>query len=51
MANLFNLSCDIVYLKYNFNSFNFGKLLLEEETVTRIVNNNRYLFYIYSHSS
>jgi hypothetical protein len=38
MANPFNLSCDIVDLRYDFINFNFEKLLYAEATVTGIVN-------------
>jgi hypothetical protein len=38
MANPFNLSCDIVDLKYDFINFNFEKLLSTEATVAGIVN-------------
>ena len=39
MVNLFNLSCDIVDLKYNFINFNFENFLSVEATVTGIVSN------------
>jgi hypothetical protein len=37
-AKTFNLSCDIVDLKYFFNNFNFEKLVLTEAIVTCMVN-------------
>ena len=39
MANPFNLSCDIVDLKYNFINFNFKKLLFADAIVRGIVSN------------
>jgi hypothetical protein len=38
MTNPFNLSCDIIDLRYDFINFNFEKLLSVEVTVTGIVN-------------
>ena len=39
MINSFNLSCHIIDHKYDFNNFNFEKLLLVDVTVTGIGNN------------
>ena len=41
VAKPFNLSCDIVDLKWFFNNFNFEKLRSAEATVTGIVNTIR----------
>jgi hypothetical protein len=38
MGNPFNLSCDIVDLRYDFINFNFEKLIYAKATVTCIVN-------------
>ena len=39
MINPFNLSCNIVDLKYYFINLNSEKILFTEATVTSIVNN------------
>ena len=39
MSNPFNLSCDIVDLKYYFINLNSKKILFAKATVTSIVNN------------
>jgi uncharacterized protein (DUF697 family) len=43
MVNSFNLSCDIVDQKYDFNNFNFEKLLSANATMIGIVNNILYI--------
>jgi hypothetical protein len=41
VAKLFNLSCDIVDLRWFFNTFNFEKLLSADATVIGRVNKNQ----------
>ena len=42
MTNPFNLYCNIVDCKENFNIFNFEKLFSANVTVTSIINNILY---------